>query len=164
MSRRTSSRSTFTIVPSTMSPSLKYLIVESMAARKSSSLPMSLIATWGVVGVSRVLVKGMVSGCGQGSGPAPVGRVSQKDAADRNRRDRVDWTNKTRATPPAAHPTDYLYGHAGVDQRRTGGAPGGRRSGERPRQPALVGPQRRGVLRGARRDAGRRGPPLVPRG
>jgi hypothetical protein len=44
---------------------LKYLIVESMAARKSSSLPMSFTATWGVVdAVSRVLVKGMVSGCG----------------------------------------------------------------------------------------------------
>ncbi len=49
MSSRTSSRSTLTIVPSTMSPSLKYLIVLSMAARKSSSDPMSLIATWGVV-------------------------------------------------------------------------------------------------------------------
>jgi hypothetical protein len=35
------------MVPSTMSPSLKYLMVESMAARKSSSVPMSLTATCG---------------------------------------------------------------------------------------------------------------------
>src|SRR3990170_3023765 len=49
MSRRTSSRSTLTMVPSTMSPSLKYLMVASIAARKSSSEPMSLTATWGAV-------------------------------------------------------------------------------------------------------------------
>src|SRR3954462_881307 len=49
MSSRTSSRSTLTMVPSTMSPSLKYLIVLSIAARKSSEEPMSLIATCGVV-------------------------------------------------------------------------------------------------------------------
>src|SRR6476469_4116464 len=51
MSIRTSSRSTLTIVPSTMSPSLKYLMVRSMAARKSSADPMSLIATCGAVAV-----------------------------------------------------------------------------------------------------------------
>src|SRR6476646_8499837 len=51
MSSRTSSRSTLTIVPSTMSPSLKYLMVRSMAARKSSADPMSLIATCGAVAV-----------------------------------------------------------------------------------------------------------------
>src|SRR5215207_9606810 len=55
MSRRTSSRSTLTIVPSTMSPSLKYLMVSSMAARKSSTEPMSLTATCGVVGASVLL-------------------------------------------------------------------------------------------------------------
>src|SRR6516225_2868133 len=49
MSRSTSSRSTLTMVPSTMSPSLKYLIVLSIAARKSSLEPMSLTATWGEV-------------------------------------------------------------------------------------------------------------------
>ena len=37
MSSRTSSRSTLTMVPETMSPSLKYLIVSSMAAMKSSA-------------------------------------------------------------------------------------------------------------------------------
>src|ERR1700739_4493124 len=47
MSSRTSSRSTLTMVPSTMSPSLKYLMVLSMAARKSSLEPMSLTATCG---------------------------------------------------------------------------------------------------------------------
>src|SRR5574337_1994441 len=47
MSSRTSSRSTLTIVPWTMSPSLKYLMVLSMAARKSSGEPMSLTATCG---------------------------------------------------------------------------------------------------------------------
>src|ERR1700744_1772253 len=45
MSSSTSSRSTLTMVPSTMSPSLKYLMVLSTAARKSSAVPMSLIAT-----------------------------------------------------------------------------------------------------------------------
>src|SRR5262245_20544493 len=59
MSSRTSSRSTLTIVPSTMSPSLKYLIVSSTAARKASSVPMSLTATCGVSfsgGASMLLV------------------------------------------------------------------------------------------------------------
>src|SRR6476660_5812493 len=49
MSSRTSSRSTLMMVPSTMSPSLKYLMVLSMAARKSSAEPMSLRATCGEV-------------------------------------------------------------------------------------------------------------------
>src|ERR1700742_2616346 len=48
MSRKTSSRSTLTTVPSTMSPSLKYLMVRSIAARNDSSDPMSLTATLGV--------------------------------------------------------------------------------------------------------------------
>src|SRR5262245_62910119 len=48
MSSRTSSRSTLTTVPSTISPSLKYLMVSSIAARKASSEPMSLTATCGV--------------------------------------------------------------------------------------------------------------------
>src|ERR1039457_419658 len=48
MSSKTSSRSTLTTVPSTMAPSLKYLMVSSIAARKSSSDPMSLTATLGV--------------------------------------------------------------------------------------------------------------------
>src|SRR3712207_4894917 len=56
MSSRTSSRSTLTMVPSTMSPSLKYLMVSSIAARKASSEPMSLTATCGVVGAASVLL------------------------------------------------------------------------------------------------------------
>src|ERR1700744_6771251 len=59
MSSRTSSRSTLTIVPSTMSPSLKYLIVLSIAARKSSLEPMSLTATCGEVTVGL----GILLGC-----------------------------------------------------------------------------------------------------
>src|SRR5437762_1511283 len=49
MSSRTSSRSTLTTVPSTMSPSLKYLMVSSIAARKASSEPRSSTATLLVV-------------------------------------------------------------------------------------------------------------------
>src|SRR5690242_6273063 len=45
MSSRTSSRSTLTTVPSTMSPSLKYLMVSSIAARKASSVPRSSTVT-----------------------------------------------------------------------------------------------------------------------
>jgi hypothetical protein len=52
-------RSTLTMTPSTMSPSLKYLIVSSIAARKSSAEPMSLIATWGVVEIGWPLVAGV---------------------------------------------------------------------------------------------------------
>src|SRR5580693_9375929 len=55
MSSKTSSRSTLTTVPSTMSPSLKYLMVSSIAARKASCDPMSLTATWGV-GLASVLL------------------------------------------------------------------------------------------------------------
>src|ERR1700712_5312834 len=62
MSSRTSSRSTLTIVPSTMSPSLKYLIVASIAAMKSSAEPMSLMATEGAVGRTSVaLLMGGIS-------------------------------------------------------------------------------------------------------
>src|ERR1700730_3943991 len=59
MSSRTSSRSTLTMVPSTMSESLKNLIVLSMAARKSSLEPMSLTATCGEVTVGL----GILLGC-----------------------------------------------------------------------------------------------------
>src|ERR1700745_2129255 len=48
MSSKTSSLSTLTTVPSTMSPSLKYLMVSPIAARNASSDPMSLTATLGV--------------------------------------------------------------------------------------------------------------------
>src|SRR5215831_94675 len=63
MSSKTSSRSTLTTVPSTMSPSLKYLMVSSIAARKASSDPMSLTATLGV-GLASVLL--VIVGVGSG--------------------------------------------------------------------------------------------------
>src|SRR3712207_1002346 len=69
MSSRTSSRHTLTTVPETLSPSLKYLIVSSIAARKSSALPLSLTATWGVLARSAVLgVLQQGLRCGQGGG------------------------------------------------------------------------------------------------
>src|SRR6476660_2724502 len=71
MSSRTSSRSTFTIVPSTMSPSLKYLIVLSIAARKSSLEPMSLTATCGEVTVGL----GILLGCSGQVGVVGIKRV-----------------------------------------------------------------------------------------
>ena len=49
MSTRTSSRPTWTIVPVTRSPSLKFLIVPSIAAKKSAADPMSLTAITGAV-------------------------------------------------------------------------------------------------------------------
>src|SRR5690625_7254631 len=66
MSSRTSSRSTLTMVPETKSPSLKYLMVSSIAARKSSAEPMSLTATWGLdfcSGLEMVIKDGLR--CGQ---------------------------------------------------------------------------------------------------
>jgi hypothetical protein len=56
------------MVPSTMSPSLKYLIVLSIAARKSSAEPMSLTATVGIDVVASgagetVVVDVMKEGC-----------------------------------------------------------------------------------------------------
>ena len=47
ISRRTSSRSTCTTMPSTRSPSLKFLMVPSIAARKSSADPTSFTAITG---------------------------------------------------------------------------------------------------------------------
>jgi hypothetical protein len=44
------------MVPSTMSPSLKYLMVASTAARKSSSEPMSLTATCGAAVVEGAVI------------------------------------------------------------------------------------------------------------
>src|SRR5580765_6999758 len=62
----TSSRSTLTTVPSTMSPSLKYLMVSSIAARNASSDPMSLTATLGVeLACVLLVIVWAGSGCGQ---------------------------------------------------------------------------------------------------
>src|SRR5689334_21537287 len=56
MSSRTSSRSTLTTVPSTMSPSLKYLMVSSMAARNASSEPRSSTVTLLALEVASMLL------------------------------------------------------------------------------------------------------------
>src|SRR3954447_21392775 len=56
MSSRTSSRSTLTTVPSTMSPSLKYLMVSSIAARKASSEPRSSTVTLLALEVASMLL------------------------------------------------------------------------------------------------------------
>src|SRR3954469_19528015 len=79
MSSRTSSRSTFTTVPSTMSPSLKYLMVSSIAARKASSVPRSstvtlvplLVVAAGALEVASMLLVMW--------GVAPVGWISGGD-------------------------------------------------------------------------------------
>src|SRR6476646_2614783 len=77
MSSRTSSRSTLTMVPSTMSPSLKYLIVESMAARKSSADPMSLMATCGAVTVGVDMGWGAPDGVLSGSSNGSTAQASR---------------------------------------------------------------------------------------
>src|ERR1044072_2064050 len=56
MSSRTSSRSTLTTAPSTMSPSLKYLMVSSMAARNASSEPRSSTGTLLALEVASMLL------------------------------------------------------------------------------------------------------------
>src|ERR1700738_2978410 len=92
MSSRTSSRSTLTIVPSTMSPSLKYLIVLSMAARKSSLEPMSLTATCGEVTVGL----GILLGC---SGQVGVVGIKRACSIARLLRIALRAPHHHRATP-----------------------------------------------------------------
>src|SRR5580700_6679879 len=81
ISSNTSSRSTFTTVPSTMSPSLKYLMVSSIAARNASSDPMSLTATLGVELACVLLVMcGLAPDADRGSLlDAPQDRAPQND-------------------------------------------------------------------------------------
>src|SRR3977135_1807288 len=82
MSSRTSSLSTLTTVPSTMSPSLKYLMVSSIAARNASSDPMSLTATWGAAWACVLLVMcGLApdadrESCGHAGNPCRVTRFT----------------------------------------------------------------------------------------
>src|SRR5579862_317797 len=83
ISSKTSSRSTLTTVPSTMSPSLKYLMVSSIAARNASSDPMSLTATLGVELACVLLVMLLVgSGCGQGIQDTPINVHPKDDQKD----------------------------------------------------------------------------------
>src|SRR3954467_12479320 len=121
MSSRTSSRSTLTMVPSTMSPSLKYLIVASMGARKSSADPMSLIATCvgaGRVGASVVLV---VKGLAPDRWVVRTGlpRTGSKRRAGkncRNRRDDHKWVHSVRDTQTLVR--GRVYGTRSRDGQR----------------------------------------------
>src|ERR1051325_8634486 len=104
MSSRTSSRSTLTTVPSTMSPSLKYLMVSSMAARKASSEPRSSMVTLLALEVASMLLvmwtvapNGWVSWCLAHTAELPRDTTRAKqddhdgelsDHADRSCRDR----------------------------------------------------------------------------
>src|SRR5919107_3517070 len=87
MSSSTSSRSTLTMTPSTMSPSLKYLMVWSIAARKSSAVPMSLTAIWGVLS-GRTWVEVMWSSAPDGgcAGTGNRGREDRGEVHGRGRR------------------------------------------------------------------------------
>src|SRR3954449_12050079 len=93
MSSSTSSRSTLTMVPSTMSPSLKYLMVASIAARKSSSEPMSLTAICGVSGRVEELVMWKLvprmdrESYGRAGSPVSLPWLVAADAPWRDRRD-----------------------------------------------------------------------------
>src|SRR4051812_42877805 len=99
MSSSTSSRSTLTITPSTMSPSLKYLMVWSIAARKSSAVPMSFTAIWGVLS-GRTWVEVMWSSAPDG-GCVGTGRP-------RSRRTAGSFHGRHRGEAPVAgdHTTD----------------------------------------------------------
>ncbi|CAB4851439.1 unannotated protein [freshwater metagenome] len=62
------------MMPSTMSPSLKYLIVASTAAAKASASPMSFTAIWLTLGVSMMEVmewKAPADWCGDGCDGGP---------------------------------------------------------------------------------------------
>src|SRR6185436_7240621 len=90
MSSRTSSRSTLTTVPSTMSPSLKYLMVSSIAARKASSEPRSSTVTLLALEVaSMLLVMWTVAPNGWiVVSLAPHGTAAGHDTTERERPDR----------------------------------------------------------------------------
>src|SRR3954465_13986518 len=130
MSSSTSSRSTLTMTPSTMSPSLKYLIVWSIAARKSSAEPMSLIAIWGVVLSGRTWVEVMWlvapdGGC-VGTGRPAAGVTA---GSGESRRAPFPQENPAREqhTRPLAHSHGTDRGAAGATGSR-GPPPGGGRA------------------------------------
>src|SRR6185436_10985507 len=105
MSSRTSSRSTLTTVPSTMSPSLKYLMVSSMAARNASSEPRSSTVTLLALEVaSMLLVMWTV---------APNGRCRGDSGAPRNCR-RAQHEHPVIMTEVRSGEQD----HAGTDDLR----------------------------------------------
>jgi hypothetical protein len=72
------------MVPSTMSPSLKYLMVSSIAARNASSDPMSLTATLGVELACVLLVMcGLAPDADRESCGHAGNRASDQDLQDR---------------------------------------------------------------------------------
>src|SRR4051812_49011972 len=110
MSSRTSSRSTLTTVPSTMSPSLKYLMVSSIAARNASSEPRSSTVTLLALEVaSMLLVMWTV---------APNGWICGVSRAPRNcRRTRHERAEDLEAT--SALPLEDAARSLPVDQAET---------------------------------------------
>src|SRR5690349_7051254 len=129
MSSRTSSRSTLTTVPSTMSPSLKYLMVSSIAARNASSEPMSSMATLGVVEAVSVLLVMLAV--------APVdwdvvqkvtrarGFVAHDPAEPDDQWDvgRPRTCSLPRSQPTSVHRTAYAAGYRTVQPSRKPNAP-----------------------------------------
>src|SRR5690242_2723609 len=94
MSSRTSSRSTLTTVPSTMSPSLKYLIVSSMAARNASSDPRSSTVTLLALEVASMLLvmwtvapNGWIRGVSRAPRNCRRARHNRRERPDRERSD-----------------------------------------------------------------------------
>src|SRR5947209_5610903 len=107
MSSRTSSRSTLTTVPSTMSPSLKYLMVSSIAARKASSDPRSSTVTLAVAGVafalevaSMLLVMWAVAPVGYvGCADAPRGPAAGQSRLGIRRRSSLELSGRRGSAP-----------------------------------------------------------------
>src|ERR1700691_928716 len=111
MSSKTSSRSTLTTVPSTLSPSLKYLMVSSIAARKASCDPMSLTATLGVGLACVLLVMCWL---------APADRIVWGRAIPRARQvgpqGALDLAGRPGEQRRASRPPVTLPGHGGLHQ------------------------------------------------
>src|SRR3954454_3659063 len=112
MSSRTSSRSTLTIVPSTMSPSLKYLIVASMAARKSSSEPMSLTATCGaservgVLVIRELVPRGGQMSCGRARKPVSPSRIEDSERETAPSETQADFWRISQGTASGVSPSN----------------------------------------------------------
>src|SRR5688572_631809 len=124
MSSSTSSRSTLTMTPSTMSPSLKYLIVWSIAARKSSAEPMSLIAIWGVLeGRTWVEVMWLVApdgGCVGTGRPQPVGHGDDQRGEPGLASPMGDTTTDLWRTPHGTDAETHRSTRVGARQRLPG--------------------------------------------
>src|SRR5579875_706599 len=152
MSSRTSSRSTLTTVPSTMSPSLKYLMVSSTAARKASSEPMSFTATWGVevAWVLLVVMCGWTFGCGQGqvwtrsAARARHGGCGARPSVPARLGTAAPWLESAAPLPDHGGPQEI------TTQRSAYESPV-RRSIAAPLPPARPGPGRRGPAPSVRR-------------